>query len=125
MNAKRIGLGIILIEFLALNAWVIYQYGYVGFFAAMFANIATVAVFVDLTIALSLIAYWMWQDARGEGRAFLPYLLLTLTFGSVGPLLYLIRRAGSETTPGEPRTPRGAAQNGYSIPEKTAMPSPP
>ena len=98
MNAKRIGLGVILIDFIALNAWIIYQYGYVGFFAAMFANIATVAVFVDLTIALSLITYWMWQDARKQGRAFLPYLLLTLTFGSVGPLLYLIRRAGSEAS---------------------------
>jgi hypothetical protein len=106
MNAKRIGLGIILVDFIALNAWVIYQYGYVGFFTAMFANIATIAVFVDLTIALSLIAYWMWQDARKEGRAFLPYFLLTLTLGSVGPLLYLIRRVGSESTQGHALTPQ-------------------
>jgi hypothetical protein len=98
MNAKQIGLGIILVDFIALNAWVVYQFGYIGFFEAMFENIATIAVFVDLTIALSLIAYWMWQDARKEGRAFLPYFLLTLTFGSVGPLLYLIRRTGNEST---------------------------
>ncbi len=98
MNAKQIGLGIVLVDFIALNAWVVYQFGYIGFVEAMFANIATTAAFVDLTIALSLIAFWMWQDARKEGRAFLPYFLLTVTFGSVGPLLYLLRRAGSEAT---------------------------
>jgi fatty acid desaturase len=106
MNAKQIGLGIILADFVVLNAWVIYQYGYIGFFTAMLANIATIAVFVDLTIALSLIAFWMWQDAHKRGVAFLPYFLLTLTFGSVGPLLYLIRHAGSEATRSHALTPK-------------------
>jgi Terpene cyclase DEP1 len=106
MNAKQIGLGVVLFDFVALNARVIYQYGYIGFFEAMFENIATIAVFVDLTIALSLIAYWMWQDTRKRGTAFLPYFLLTLTFGSVGPLLYLIRRTGSETPQSHALTPQ-------------------
>ena len=106
MNAKQIGLGIILVDFVALNAWAVYQFGYIGFVEAMFANIATTSAFVDLTIALSLIAYWMWQDARKRGAAFLPYFLLTLTFGSVGPLLYLIRHAGSEATQSHVLTPR-------------------
>jgi fatty acid desaturase len=110
MNAKQIGLGIILFNFVALNAWVVYQFGYMGFVEAMFANIATTAAFVDLTIALSLIAYWMWQDARKHGGVFLPYFLLTLTFGSVGPLLYLILRTGSEDMQSHALTPqRGPA----------------
>jgi fatty acid desaturase len=106
MNAKQIGLGIVLFDFVALNAWVVYQFGYIGFVEAMFANIATTAAFVDLTIALSLIAYWMWQDARKRGGAFLPYFLLTITFGSVGPLLYLIRCTGSEATQSHSLTPQ-------------------
>lgn len=106
MNAKQIGLGIVLVNFVALNAWVVYQFGYMGFVEAMFANIATTAAFVDLTIALSLITVWMWQDARKRGSAFLSYFLLTLTFGSVGPLLYLIRRARSEATQSHALTPQ-------------------
>jgi hypothetical protein len=94
MNAKQLGLSVVLIGFAALNAYVVYQYGYVGFFRLVLANAATVAALVDLTIALSLVALWMWQDARERGLSPLPYLVLTLTLGSIGPLLYLIRREG-------------------------------
>jgi hypothetical protein len=58
------------------------------------ANAATVAVLVDLTIALSLVTLWMWQDAAERGIGVFPYVLLTLTLGSIGPLLYLLRREG-------------------------------
>ena len=96
MNGKQIGLSVILVGFLALSAEVLYQYGYIGLFQAEFANLATIAAFVDLTIALSLIVVWLWYDASERGVSFLPYFLLTLTLGSVGPLLYLIRRAKGE-----------------------------
>ena len=45
---------------------------------------------VDITIALVLVLTWMARDARHNGRRFLPYLLLTLGAGSIGPLLYLL-----------------------------------
>lgn len=106
MTAKQIGLEVVLFGFLALNAYVIYQYGYIGFFELALANAATVAVFVDLTIALSLVLVWMWGDARERGVSLLPYLVLTLTLGSVGPLLYLVRRVSSE----QPRSAQIAAQ---------------
>lgn len=96
MNAKQVGLEIVLVGFSALTAYAVYQHGYIGFFELTLANAATVTAFVDLTIALSLMLLWMWRDARERGGSFLPYLALTLTLGSVGPLLYLIRRAGSE-----------------------------
>jgi hypothetical protein len=54
-----------------------------------------VAVLVDLTIALSLVTVWMVRDARQRGQSVAPFVVLTLLLGSVGPLLYLIRRAGS------------------------------
>lgn len=96
MNAKQVGLEIVLVGFSALTAYTVYQHGYIGFFELMLANVATMTAFVDLTIALSLILLWMWRDARERGVSFLPYLALTLTLGSVGPLLYLIRRMSSE-----------------------------
>lgn len=96
MNWKQIGLGIVLADFAALNAYVVYRYGYVGLFEQAFANAATTAVFVDLTIALGLVMAWMWQDARDRGWSVAPYLLLTGLLGSIGPLVYLIRREAGE-----------------------------
>jgi hypothetical protein len=92
MNWKLIGLWAVLIDFAALSAYAVWQYGYIGIFEQMFANTVTTLAFVDLVIALSLIAIWMVGDARARGIGVLPYLLATLLAGSVGPLLYLIRR---------------------------------
>ena len=61
--------------------------------------------FADLVIALSLIIGWMWQDARKRGVSAIPYVLLTLGFGSVGPLLYLLRRDATR----EPQALRAGA----------------
>ena len=94
MNKKQWLLAIVLVDFALLNAYVVYQYGYGGFVELVMANAATVAAMVDLTIALSLIAIWMWNDAKARGISALPYLGLTLVFGSIGPLLYLLRIAG-------------------------------
>jgi MFS superfamily sulfate permease-like transporter len=86
----RIALGIVLADFSALTAYSVHEYGFAGSLAACFANVATTTLFVDASIALSLVAAWMWDDARRRGRAWLPYALLTLGFGSIGPLLYLV-----------------------------------
>jgi len=98
MNAKQIGLTVILCNFAALTGYAVYQYGYLGFFEQVTANAATVTALADLVIALSLVIAWMVRDARARGVSALPYVVLTLLLGSVGPLLYLIRRAGSEAT---------------------------
>lgn len=96
MNAKQIGLSVVLLDFLALTAYAVYQYGYLGFFQLMAANAVTMAAFADLLIALTLIVVWMLRDARARGVSAVPYVLLTLLLGSVGPLTYLIRRLADE-----------------------------
>lgn len=96
MNAKQILLGLVLLDFTGLTAYAVYSYGLSGFFAAVTANAATVCASADLVIALSLIMVWMWQDARDRGWSPITYVLLTLGLGSVGPLVYLIRREGDE-----------------------------
>jgi len=108
MNKKQIGLAVLLFDFAALTAYAVAQYGIVGLFEAAFANAATTLVFVDLAIALSLVIAWMWQDARARGVSPLPYVVLTLGFGSVGPLLYLIRRLGDEAPARVGVSPAGA-----------------
>jgi len=92
MNAKQLGLSVVLLNFSALTAYATYQYGVVGIVEVITVNAVTVTLFVDLVIALSLVLSWMWQDARERGVSVVPYVALTLVFGSVGPLLYLIRR---------------------------------
>jgi hypothetical protein len=95
MNVKKIGLSVLLLDFLGLTAYAVYRHGLVGIFELAFANVATTTLFVDLSIALSLVMVWMWRDAREHGISPLPYILVTLASGSVGPLLYLIRRPES------------------------------
>ena len=99
MNRKQIVLGLVLADFAALTAWAIWQHGYVGVFQLALASWATSLLLVDLVIALGLVLVWMMGDSRERGLAFLPYALLTLAFGSVGPLLYLIRREARATSP--------------------------
>ena len=92
MTNQRILLSIVLAAFLGLTVVAVAAHGYLGFFQLAMANWATRLLFVDLVIALTLISVWMYFDARERGASFLPYALVTLTFGVAGPLLYLIRR---------------------------------
>ena len=92
MNPRQVGLLIVLVGFAGLNAYCFYTFGTAGFVHAALANAATVAVFIDLVIALTMVAVWMARDAAQRGATVLPYLLLTLFMGSIGPLIYLIGR---------------------------------
>lgn len=98
MNWKQIGIGAVLADFSAFTAWVIYEYGYVDIFRIAVSNALMLQVSIDLTIALTLVGLWMIRDARERGVSVTPYLLVTLTLGSIGPLLYLFRRAGDART---------------------------
>ena len=95
MNLKQIALGIVLAGFSILTAYALIGYGYVGFFREVISSLASVTLLVDLTIALTIILVYLGHDASERGVSAVPYLLITLAFGSVGPLLYLIRRLGS------------------------------
>ena len=99
MNGKQIALSVVLADFLALTAYAVYSYGFAGVFEMMTANAVALTLLVDLTISLTMVVVWLFQDARDRGWSPIPYVILTLTMGSVGPLLYLIRRAGTEREP--------------------------
>jgi hypothetical protein len=97
MNRKQLALSAALTVLLAMDAYSVYLYGYIGFFRMVFANFAGYTAFVDLLIALVLIIVWMGDDARERNVSAIPYLVLTVALGSIGPLLYLIRRFGDRT----------------------------
>ncbi len=66
--------------------------GLAGFYQQLLASPAAWQTLVDIIIALGLVLAWMWRDARRSGRAFWPWVPVTLLLGSLGPLLYLLRR---------------------------------
>ncbi len=90
MTKQRIILILVLSAFLALTAAALVNHGYLGIFEPQLKNYAGLQVLFDLVIALSLFLVWMWRDAKVAGRNPWPWLLLTLTLGSISPLIYLI-----------------------------------
>jgi hypothetical protein len=108
MTRKQLVLWTLLVDFSLLTAWAVWKHGLIGIFALAFSSWGSALLFVDLTIALGLVLAWMFGDSRERGLSFLPYAALTLAFGSVGPLVYLIRRE-RQTVPA-PRFARAAQE---------------
>ena len=89
---KKIGLFVVLVDFLSLTAYAFVDMGAMGILEAVTANTTTILLSVDVGIALVMISVWMWRDARARGKSALPYLVVTGLTGSAGPLLYLLMR---------------------------------
>lgn len=89
---QRTLLIVILVAFSALTAVAVMEHGPQGIFAVAFGSTAGMQLFFDLVIALLLFMGWMWGDAKATGRNPWPWIVITLSIGSFGPLLYLITR---------------------------------
>ncbi len=76
----------------ALTVAALWQHGYWGILEPHFRSFGGAQVFADLTIALTLFLVWMWHDAKATGRSPWPWIAVTLTLGSFGPLGYLLTR---------------------------------
>lgn len=98
MNARQIGLFIVLADFVAFSGYVLYHYGYIGVYEQALVNAATLQVLFDLVIALVLFTIWMVRDARERGISVWPFVLTVVTLGSIGALAYLIRREAASAT---------------------------
>jgi hypothetical protein len=61
-------------------------------FTLPFDSLTNTAGMVDLLIELSLVSIWMYFDARQRKRSAIPFILITIVFGSLGPLSYLFLR---------------------------------
>jgi hypothetical protein len=81
--------------FSILTLAVVVRAGPIGFFEQLLSTPAGWQTLVDVTIALSLVLAWMWSDAKRHGRLWWPWAVVTVVFGSIGPLLYLLRRPAS------------------------------
>ena len=88
MSRKSLSI-VILVPFLVLTAYAVWKVGYVGIFDYHRHSPAGWQVFTDLVIALILLLSFLVPEARRRGRAVWPWILMTLTLGSIGPLLFL------------------------------------
>jgi len=90
--ALRLAAAFVLVAFAAFTLDLLRQFGYMGFVEVASANGVAVQVFTDLVIALTFVLAWVIIDARREGGSYWPVIFVTLLFGSLGPLLYLVVR---------------------------------
>lgn len=85
----------VLVLFSILTAAALLQDGLGGFVTAITVSYASLQIFADLVIALTLFLVWMWRDARASGRNPWPWLVATAVAGSFSPLVYLLTRRPS------------------------------
>ncbi len=90
MHWTRWMAAVILAPFALITWRALVDVGYVGIFTYALAASPGWQLFADLVIALVLVSLWMIRDAQTNGRNVWPYLLVTLTLGSFGPLFYLL-----------------------------------
>jgi len=96
---------LVLSGFLFKTGIVLVRFGYLGFFEVATSNAVVLQFFLDLVICLSLIAVWIYFDARNLGISPWPFIVAGGIFGIAGPLAYVIRRprtAGTKELPMNP-----------------------
>lgn len=96
MNVLQAVAAAVLVAFLGLTGFVLYSYGPLGWIEPILANWATRLAAVDLLLSLGVACGFMVKDAREQGIAVAPYLVLAALTGAAGPLAYLVRRLGAE-----------------------------
>ena len=96
MSWKQIALLVLLADFAAFTAYAGYHEGLAGFVPLMLAFAKSSAwgaqVMIDFLLAFAVIIGLVVADARRRGIAAWPFVALTLTLGSIGPLAYLLHR---------------------------------
>jgi hypothetical protein len=93
MNAKQFAIGVVWLGFAILILQVFVHDGKAAF-TLPFDSLTNTAGTIDLVIELTLVSIWMYFDARRRKRSAIPFILIAIVFGSLGPLSYLFLRFG-------------------------------
>lgn len=97
----------VLLAFSAYTAFAMFraEQSLLAFGIELMSSLDTAQVVIDLYILAALACIWMYRDNQARHRpvmAVVPYLLITLVFVSIGPLLYLVVKSlAKEQVPGE------------------------
>jgi len=91
-TVKKWILWMVLIDFSAFSAWVMWEVGYFGIWEAGMASPGSWQILIDLIIAGGLICSWIVMDARKRGVNPWPWVATTFALGTLVPLTYLVWR---------------------------------
>ena len=87
---------ITLILFGVLTAIALWVDGVTGIFASIVSSWGSMQIYIDLVIALTMIMFWLYRDARAQGRNPWPWIVATFVVGAFSPLIYLLVRDSTE-----------------------------
>lgn len=94
MHWRRLLSIFLLIPFLALTGYALFDVGYIGIFDYLRHSSAGWQVLADLVIALLLLLTFLIPDAKRRGVNPWPWTIGTLLTGAIAPLLYLAMYGG-------------------------------
>lgn len=91
-NLRKWVLWFVLIDFSIFSAWVLWEVGYMGIWAAGFESSGSIQILFDLVIACLIICTWVVSDAKSRGVNPTPWIIATLCTGTIALLCYLLVR---------------------------------
>lgn len=111
MKLWKIGLALVLVDFVALSVWALATGGGFGALVALHRESPwALQIAGDLVLALSMVSFFVWRDAKAHGRNPVPWLVATLFTGSIAPLLYFVLRPSEAVTAGAASSVGGDAR---------------
>ena len=87
-------------SFSIYTGYIVVEYGYTSVFEVAFSSPSAIQLYLDLAISILLIDIWIIFDVRKNGKSWLaalPFILLSVLFGVIGPLVYLVQRKYTNT----------------------------
>ncbi|MBK8260338.1 MAG: DUF2834 domain-containing protein [Nannocystis sp.] len=81
-----------LVIFTAYTLTVMLTDGVLGFITLAGSEPWGMQLLLDLLLMLALFAMWAWHDAKARGLPGWPHVVLIMTGGSMGALVYLVHR---------------------------------
>ena len=85
---------VILLPFLALTGYAVWDVGLLGIPEYHLHSSAGWQVFVDLVIACVLLMFFLIKDARSKGINPWPWVIATAFTGTISPLVYFVIYGG-------------------------------
>lgn len=105
MSGKKWLLLLVLADFAAFTAYVIFKGDVWAGLVGLTENLVALQASIDLVIAMVLIIIWMVADARKRGINPLPWALAACCMGSLVPLAYLLFRPEAKKAPAASAVP--------------------
>jgi hypothetical protein len=80
------------VAFTSYTLFVMAGHGYDGFLTLAGREPWALQLLLDLLLMLGLFSAWLVPDAKEHGLPAWPYVILSMTMGSMGALIYLLHR---------------------------------